>query len=105
MATLCALAVAADRKICVLRERRKQFEQPLGTRLAHLVAIPTRKRAPARLRPRRAERPADERLARREIGQPNVVVVAPRIVGLAYAARRTACRADAQAFTSYAWTS
>src|SRR3954470_11929723 len=90
-------AIAADGQVRAVGERGKQRDQPLGTRLGHLAPVVARVLAPAPIRPRLGERPAHPFLARRQLRQPHVVKIAPRIVGLAHAARRATRRADAHA--------
>src|SRR5438552_15832322 len=79
-----------------MRKRGEQLDQALRARLAHFAPIVARVLRPARVVPGLGQRPAHPLLARRELGKPQVVEVAARVVGLAHAARRPPHRADAQ---------
>src|SRR6185295_18071794 len=96
MAAALVLAVAADGQVRAPRQRGDELEQPLGARLAHLAPIAARELPPARVGPGLAEGPADELLARRELGQPDVIEVALRVLGLVHPTRRAPGGADAQ---------
>src|SRR5687768_12480243 len=91
VAARLVIAVAADGKVRIERQRREKCEQALGRRGLHLAAIGAGEARPVLLRAR--HQPG----ARREIGQPDVVVVAARVIGLAHAARRPAHGAQARA--------
>src|SRR5260221_12377932 len=75
-----------------------------AARRAHLAAIVAQVLSPAGVGPGLAKRPADPFLARRQLGKPQVVVVAPRVIGFAHAARRAPDRADAQPLAAPART-
>src|SRR5688500_15581361 len=92
MAALRVFAVAANREIRVRRQRGEEADQAIGRRRLHLAAIRLGEARPVLLRLR--HQPG----AGREIGQPQVVIIAPRVIGLAHAARRPAHRAQTQAF-------
>src|SRR5262245_11699956 len=95
-------AIAAHADVRLPRQRGQERKQPLRLRLAHLGAVLSRERRPARVGPRVGLRPCNERRGRRQLGQPDVVVVEPRVVLLLHASRRTADRADPQAFITRA---
>src|SRR5690349_2521257 len=81
-------AVTPDAEIGGARERREQRDQASCGRRAHLGAVAARELRPAAIAPRPGLRPRDQRLGRREIRQPGVVVIEARVVALLYAARR-----------------
>src|SRR5688572_13480830 len=88
MAVRRILAVAPHREGRGPRERRQHVDEVPGGRLAHLAPVAALEPAPARRRPRLRHRPGDEGRARRELGEPDVVPVAPPVVGLPDASRR-----------------
>src|SRR5258706_13657040 len=96
VAALFVLAIAADGQVGVVGKRGEQIEQVLRARRAHLAAIVAQVLSPAGVGPGLAKRPADPFLARRQLGKPQVVVIAPRVIGFAHAARRAPYRAHAQ---------
>ncbi len=96
--------VAADGQVGVVGKRGEQIEQVLRARRAHLAAIVAQVLSPAGVGPGLAKRPADPFLARRQLGKPQVVVVAPRVIGFAHAARRAPYRANAQPLAAPART-
>src|SRR5688572_30944753 len=97
MAARLVLAVAAEREMGLARKTRQELDEPRRLGPAHLAAIVALELRPALAGERLRERPAHDLLARRELGQPHVVVVEPRVILLLYAARRPPRRADAQA--------
>src|SRR5262245_47313829 len=99
MAAGLVLAVAADREMRGPGERGEHGDEPRGGRRAHLRTIAPRELRPSRLRPGPGLRPRDERRARRKLGQPDVEIVARRVLLFAYAARQPAHGADAHPFT------
>src|SRR5262249_27059022 len=98
VALVLVLAVAAHREALVGRQRGQHREEPLRLRIPHLLPVSPLVRGPARPIERSRERPRHEWRARRELGEPDVVVVTPGVVLLADAAWRTAHGADAKAF-------
>lgn len=94
------LAIAPDRQVGVLRQQRDQGQQALGVRTFHFAAIA----ASELLRSRGSERPCsgprEQRVARRQLRQPGVVEIAPRVVWLADATRWAAYRAEPRSFVS-----
>src|SRR5574341_953930 len=97
VAARLVLAIAADREVRMMRQRGKQLGQAPRRGGFHFLEITTRKLSPALVRPGLSDRPSEERFARREIRQPEVVVIAPREIRLAHAARRAPHGAEARA--------
>src|SRR5207244_10861246 len=79
---------------CCSTPRSLYYSLPAAPLALH--SFPTRRSSDLRVVPGLGQRPAHPLLARRELGKPQVVEVAARVVGLAHAARRPPHRADAQ---------
>ena len=91
------LAIAAHRKIRLVRQGRQQIEGPAVFRLRHLGAITFHESGP--LLPGFSMQSQFDRLRRRrQIREPHVVPVARREFGFRNAAGRPPDRADAQPF-------
>src|SRR5262245_61731918 len=100
MAVPAVLAVAADRKVGVMRERRQRVEQVDRRGLAHLgTETAGESRPPARIV---AIDAAHQRQAWRQFRQPDVVVIAPGEFALRHAARRATHCAEACALATHA---
>ena len=87
-----------DRKaqlIAAYKNQREQIEHLAGIAIVHLRAVAAREFVPLRLAGSFFGL-RNQRRARREIGQPDVVVVTRAEFRLRYATRRPAHRADAQ---------
>src|SRR5262245_38018135 len=97
MAARLVLAIAADRKVRVLRKRGEHIEHPAVVRLRHLGAVLASERRPLRCRLRTLPQ-LHRSIARREVRKPDVVPVLRSELFLRHAARRAAYRPDAQAF-------
>src|ERR1700741_752858 len=96
VAALLVLAIAADRKIRVVRQLGEKLEQALGGRRLHLPPIPLHESLPVPVSA------SDELRARRQVRQPDIVEVEARIVRLLHAARRPPHGAKAQALAARA---
>src|SRR5206468_8116969 len=92
------LAVAADGEIRRLRHRGEELDQVTRGGHRHLAAVDAFVAPPARWGPGIAQRPGDDRCARRELGEPDVVEVAARELRLGDATRGTADGAESQPF-------
>src|SRR5581483_6484940 len=97
MAATLVLAVAADGEVGVMRQRRERRDVVSRIRDAHLAAIAPREGFPSRRRERLGHHPAEQLEARREVREPNVVVIELRVIALLHAARRLAHGAEPQA--------
>src|SRR5687768_4148670 len=95
MAHRLVIAITADGEVRLTREGGEGGDEMARLRLAHLAQVDAHVTSPARFRPVRGVRPRDDGGAGRELGQPDVVVVALRVVRLADTARRPADGAEA----------
>src|SRR5207237_1312513 len=96
-------AVAADRKVRLLAERREQLDGPLRLGALHLPQIPLPVRGPSRVGPRLRLRVGNQLARRRHRGRPDVEQVALRIFLCADASRQQPDRAEANALAARAW--
>src|SRR6185503_1152305 len=96
------LAIAADREIGLVRQPCQQLDDALRAGLGHLRPVALGECRPAMLveLPRGGE--ADQRRARSELREPQVEVVALRILGLLHPARQPAHRAQPEPFAGRA---
>src|SRR3954471_4497089 len=85
VATRLVLAVAAHRHIRGVRQARQQLEDSLRRGLRHLGAITLAEEGPALIVERLGRREAHQARARRELGKPEIEIVALRIVSLLHA--------------------
>ena len=102
MAALLILAIAADRKIRMMRKSRQQIQFPASIGLVHLVLKLPRERRPGPLI-RRRQRLFHQFWTRRKIWKPHVIIVELRKISLRNPARRSPHRADPQIFVSLTW--
>jgi hypothetical protein len=98
MATPLVVAVAANRKVGGVRQRRQQSEQSGPLRLFHLGSIPLFQLSPRSSAAVRLLEVSDDVGARRKIRKPDVVEVEAGVVGFRDAPRWAAHRADAKPF-------
>jgi len=97
MTALLVLAVAAERKVGLVRERGEKVQQARGFWRSHLrpeFAL----EHPPRFGVVRVERERDEPLARRERRHPDVIEIALGEIRFGHAARRTAHGTESDAF-------
>src|SRR5262249_25504872 len=98
MTSCFIVAVATDAEVRVRGEPREEREQAPGCRRAHLGTIATGELRPARVGPWLRGCPGDQRRARRQLRQPQIVIVEARVVALLHTARRTPDGAAPQPF-------
>ncbi len=89
-------AVASDRKTAVLRQDRQQFKRMAVLRGRHLGPVLLQEDRPFGGRGRRLPL-LDGLSARSEVGEPHVIPILGRELGLCYASRRPPHRSDARA--------
>src|SRR5581483_1919121 len=103
VAVRLVLAIAADREIRRVRERREHIEQVIALGTLHFGAIFTYELLPLG-GGRRVQRKLHDFRAWREIRQPHVVPVLRGVTRLRHAARRAPYRADTHTFVARART-
>src|SRR5262249_27752764 len=97
VAASLVFAVAADRQVGAMRERRQQIERPSCRRRIHLRFEGADKAFPFSLSHCRLAL-RHQRRAGREVGIPDIEPVVARVAVLANSARRTSHRADPNSF-------
>ena len=97
MAMRFVFAIAADREIALVGERREQFDRVTVFGSRHFSPVFLEEGCPLRGR-LGLMRELHRFEARRQVGEPHVVPVPRSELGLWHAARRTADCADASAF-------
>jgi hypothetical protein len=102
VASRFVLAVTSNGEVGLTRHCRKQPDQPLSRRLFHFAKVFARVTLPPFVGPLSMQRPRPQLLARRKVGNPYVVPVAAREVGLFYPARRPTDRAESKSFIACA---
>ncbi len=90
-------AIASDREIGLMRQRRQQIERMPRARRGHFAPVLSCESAPVPCGSC-GQRPLEQFLAWRQRRQPHIVKILRGVLGLENAPRRTSYGADAQAF-------